>query len=331
MKAMEKISDILDFFEVEDYLELSGLFVCSCPIHDGDNQSAWNINIDRDSEHYGMWFCNTKFCHKQKGSDIISFVNMMLDKKRNKKHSFTEVLKFIEDFTKDVVETFTKSKQDNFNSIIEKNKRASFHTKFTRNDIRRRLKIPAKYYLSREPSFSAETLDRFDVGLCDDERSEMFNRVVFPIYDETNTYFVGCVGRTVCGDSIKWKVKKGFNKANYLYNYGYAVKESSDTIIIVEGQGDVMRLHEAGINNVVGLFGCHLSDSQEYLLQRTGALNIVIMTDNDNAGNDCRIDIRNKLKHFYNIYDIVPTKKDVGEMTVEEINRDIKPKLKGLI
>jgi DNA primase len=333
MKAMEKIFDIFDYFEIDNYFDTGELIVMNCPIHEGDNQSAWNVNINKSSEHYGLWFCNTKFCHKSKGHDIISFINLMLDKINNKKHNFVEVLKFIDDFTKDVNINFTKRTVDNFTEIIQKNKKISSHTKFTRNDIRKRLKIPANYYINRNPGFSAETLDKFDVGLCEDINSEMYNRVVFPVYDETNTYFVGCVGRTICENSIKWKNKKGFNKANYLYNYGNAIKEicNSNTLIVVEGQGDVMRLYESGIKNVVGLFGCHLSDSQEFLLQRTGALNIVIMTDNDSAGAECRIDIRSKLKDFYNIYEVIPTKKDIGEMTIKEIDKEIKPKLKGLI
>ena len=330
---MEKIFDILSYFDIENYFNAGDLIVMNCPIHEGDNQSAWNVNINRNSEHYGLWFCNTKFCHKQKGHDIISFINLMLDKTHNKKHNFVEVLKFIDDFTKDVNIDFAKRIVDNFTDIIQKNKTISYHTKFTRKDIRKRLKIPAKYYINRNPGFSEETLDQFDVGLCEDVKSEMFNRVVFPVYDETNTYFVGCVGRAISGDSIKWKNKKGFNKANYLYNYGNAIKEVANcsTLIIVEGQGDVMRLYESGVRNVVGLFGCHLSDSQEFLLQRTGALNIVIMTDNDSAGNECRIDIKNKLRDFYNIYEVIPPKKDIGEMTSKEIDREIKPKLKGLI
>ena len=99
----------------------------------------------------------------------------------------------------------------------------------------------------------------------------------------------------------------------------------------MEGQGDVLRLWESGIKNCVGIFGSHLSDSQEFLLQRTGAVNIVILTDNDDAGETCRSEIKDRLSNFFNIISLKPEKKDVGEMTVEEINEKIKPKLEGLI
>ena len=88
-----------------------------------------------------------------------------------------------------------------------------------------------------------------------------------------------------------------------MYNYGKAIKEigRSCTIILVEGQGDVIKLHMAGIKNAVGIFGSHLSDSQVFLLQKSGALNVVIMTDNDEAGVDAFNIMKKRLGKLYNI------------------------------
>ena len=55
-------------------------------------------------------------------------------------------------------------------------------------------------------------------------------------------------------------------------------------MILVEGQGDVWRMHEADYKNCVGIFGSSINDDQLLLLEQSGALNIVILTDFDTAG-----------------------------------------------
>jgi len=174
-------------------------------------------------------------------------------------------------------------------------------------------------------------LDFFDVGLCTKYQSQMYQRIVFPVYDEDDKYMVGCTGRTINNNPRKWINQKGFNKSNFLYNYGKAIEHisSSATIILVEGQGDVIRLWEAGIKNAVGIFGSKISDAQEFLIQKTGVANIVIMSDNDAAGEACRKDIQERLQYLFNIDHVILEKKDVGDMTVEEINKIIKPQIKG--
>jgi len=328
---MSQISDLLDYFEVYDYFTTDNMIIGRCPIHDGDNQQAFNINIDPSSEFYGAWFCNTKHCHEN-GNDIIALVGALLSTKSYKTFAFREVLRFCNEFTKNVELDFSSSvvKQDTLSSILEKNSKTQMKGKYTREQVRSRLTFPCKYYLDR--GFSEEALDYFDVGVSKDPSSEMYNRVVFPIYDENDEYMVGCVGRTICDSPRKWVNKKGFNKSSFFYNYGKAIKEipNSNTIILVEGQGDVMRLHMAEINNAVGMFGCSLSDSQVFLLQKSGALNVVVITDSDNAGNKAREEIHEKLKLSFNIYDVITSTNDIGDMSVEQIDTTIKPQLKGL-
>ena len=332
MKLMSKIFDIFDYFQICDYFTTDSMIISRCPIHDGDNTQAFNINIDPNSEYYGAWFCNTKHCHNQ-GNDIIALVGSLLSEKTNKQFSFREVLRFANDFTKNVNLDFSSSivKQDTLSSILEKNSKIKTKGRFTRKQVRDRLTIPCEYYLTR--GFSSEVLDYFDVGTCEDPKSAMYKRAVFPIYDENDEYMISCVGRTICGDQRKWINKKGFNKSSFLYNYGKAIKEigKSGTIILVEGQGDVIRLHEAQIKNSVGIFGSHLSDSQVFLLQKSGALNVVIMTDNDEAGNNCREEMKEKLRYSFNIFDVITPTNDIGDMSVAQINELIKPQMKGLV
>ena len=100
-------------------------------------------------------------------------------------------------------------------------------------------------------------------------------------------------------------------------------------LILVEGQGDVIRLWEAGIKNVVGMFGSKISDSQEFLIQKTGVSNIVIAADNDEAGKACTGDIIERLKYLFNISILKLSKNDIGDMSIDEINQFIKPQIEG--
>ncbi|MCW4040844.1 MAG: toprim domain-containing protein [Candidatus Bathyarchaeota archaeon] len=331
-KLMAKIDDLFDYFGI-DYYHADGRITSCCPVHHGDNYTAFNINIEEDNEeHYGRWFCNTKQCHLNKpGKDVLSLLWMLLEDKNNKEFNFPQVLKFAETFCRDVkvnVGNFTINKLDPIDKLLKHpRKKKSQEGRITRAMVRSRLRFPCQYYIER--GFTAAALDHFDVGLCVRPGSQMHNRVVFPVYDEDDKYMVGCVGRTVCGDNRKWINQKGFNKSNYLYNYGKALKhvEAKDAIILVEGQGDVIRLYEADIKNAVGIFGSKMSDSQEYLIQKTGVSTVVIITDNDEAGQMCAQDISERFKYLFNIRHIQTPTNDIGDMTVDQIHSVIQRQL----
>jgi 5S rRNA maturation endonuclease (ribonuclease M5) len=334
---MKKIFDLFEFFGITDYYESNNLLISSCPIHDGNNSTAFNINIDEyNEEHYGKWFCNTKGCHNDKpGKDILSLVWMLLEKKYKKEIAFPEVVKFCNKFCADVIiddSGINAIKNDVFDKLIKLQSRKILKensSKIRRDVVRSRLKFPATFYINR--GFSEEALNEFDVGLCTNPKSQMYQRIVFPVYDENDEFMVGCTGRTICDSPRKWINQKGFNKSNFLYNYGKAIEHirTAETIILVEGQGDVIRLWESGIRNAVGMFGSKISDSQEFLIQKTGVSNIVIMSDNDQAGDICSKDITERLKYLFNIYTINLPKNDIGDMSIDEINNTIKPQIQG--
>lgn len=336
---MKKIFEIFEFFGIDEYYESNNLIISKCPIHEGDNQTAFNINIDEYNEdHYGKWFCNTKSCHNEKpGKDILSLIWMLLEKKHNKSIKFPEVIKFCKNFCSDVnidESSINIQKNDPLDKILKlesKKINKSNTSKINRETVRKYLKFPAEFYIKR--GFSEDVLNLFDIGLCTNPKSQMYNRIVFPVYDEQDKFMIGCTGRTISNDPRKWINQKGFNKSNFLYNYGKAIDhiKRTETIILVEGQGDVIRLWEAGIYNAVGIFGSKVSDSQEFLIQKTGVANIVIMTDNDDAGHACAKDVEDRLQYLFNIQKVNIPAKDIGDMTIQEINSSIKPQIQGKI
>lgn len=334
---MKKIFELFEFFDISEYYESNNLLVSKCPIHDGDNLSAFNINIDdSNEEHFGKWFCNTKSCHENKpGKDILSLVWMLLEKKYDKEIKFPEVIKFCNQFCGNLkidessINLYKYDAIDRLLKLEAKKNRNTNESKISREMVRSRLIFPAQFYIDR--GYSASILDEFDIGLCMNPKSQMYKRVVFPVYDECDQFMIGSTGRTICNDSRKWINQKGFNKSNFLYNYGKAMEfiKSTNTIILVEGQGDVIRLWEAGIYNAVGMFGSKISDSQEFLIQKTGVSNIVIASDNDDAGSACKYDIIERFRYLFNILTIKLTKNDIGDMSTQEINDIIKPQIQG--
>ena len=101
-------------------------------------------------------------------------------------------------------------------------------------------------------------------------------------------------------------------------------------MFLVEGQGDVWRMYEAGVKNCVGLFGKDISETQKSLLIKSGVTDLVVLTDNDQAGREGRMKIQRELNRMFNlIYPPMP-KKDVGDTSVKKIQKHILSQVEGL-
>ena len=214
---------------------------------------------------------------------------------------------------------------DVFNRTIQR-----AESTITRDGLRSRISIPSSYYIRR--GYMPETLDEFDVGECLAENQPMSGRVVVPVYDEDYNY-VGCVGRAVKEHlQPKWLHSKGFSK-NVLYGLQIAKDHilKHNTAILVEGQGDVWRLHEAGLKMAVGIFGASINEDQLILLEQSGVLNLIILTDSDEAGNKAYQQIVKKCGRRFNYLRPEISSKDVGDMTIEQIKEELYPQLKGMI
>jgi 5S rRNA maturation endonuclease (ribonuclease M5) len=133
-------------------------------------------------------------------------------------------------------------------------------------------------------------------------------------------------------NACKWKNSPGFEAANFLYNLWFARQHIIDTntIIIVEGPGDVWRLEEAGIKNSVAIFGTELTTEQQILLESSWAMNIVVLTDNDIAGQEAAQGIKKKMSRTHRLYFPGLAADDVGELQVDQVTDYIKPILQQI-
>lgn len=354
----DHIDSLLDILDVQDVKHNGKMMVGCCPIHDGDNKSAFNLYPDGEN-YRGNWKCRTHNCDKVFKGSIIGFVRGVLsNRKHNWKNngdktvSFDDTIQFIEEFLGHNLDSLKISKSEiekkTFANVVKHivNNNDTNISRISRHSIRNSLVIPADYFISR--GFDNEILNKYDVGLCNKPEKEMFNRAVAPIYDLDHKFMVGCTGRSIfekcqnCGcfhnpedacpvaedrwKFCKWKHNYQFKSQNYLYNIWYAKKYilESTKVILVESPGNVWRLEENGIHNSVALFGSNLSDKQKVLLDGSGAMTIITIMDNDPAGKKAIESIRDKCKNTYNIINIEISKGDVAEMTKEEINQEIR-------
>lgn len=316
------------------------LIQCCCPLHGGDNPSAFTINVDPESEYLGVFACWSRECHLDHINTCIGLVRALLEIKHDRSVNFHEAVEHcielvgidpekLEEEAANLDFSNNPSKDEIYRRKREANKRKGV----TRDRVRSSLSMPAKYYLNR--GYSESVLNEFDVGVCDNPNKPMHDRVVVPVYDDDFENYVGCVGRVMHENynGRKWVNEKKFNTGVWLYGYWLSKPfvKSSKSVILVEGQGDVWRLWEAGIKNVVGIFGCTLTDAQARILETSGAMNIVLLTDSDEAGQKGRKSIRKKCERVFNIVEVELPTKDVGELTVKEIEENIKPKIKDYI
>jgi len=328
----DRIDELFNFLEI-DYTDNNEYYGFTCPIHEGaDNPQGCTMTVH--GEWKGAWKCWTRGCEKEHTHSIMGFVRAVLSERRGKNVTFPETVGFCKEFLK-ISDSEIKDRVSNMPSLLERyskqtNERESVTLKISRRQIRNSLSMPPSYYLDR--GYSEEVLNKFDVGNCNAQGKQMNGRIVAPVYDE-NYKYVGCVGRTPHenNNGYKWINSKYFHTGSHLYGYWLAKDKirKTKTIILVEGQGDVWRLHEAGIENCVGIFGSSLSDAQSRLIQTSGALTVVILTDNDEAGQKAKMSIREKCSTLFNIIEPEFSGDDMGDMTIEEIIKEIKPQLDG--
>ena len=352
--ACDKITDLFHYFNLE-YRENSKFYSMCCPIHKGDNPSALNIYHIGDS-YRGNWKCRTHQCEKIFKGSIIGFIRGIISQQKydwqeegDDIASFNEALEFIQKFVNiDAADLSVDPAVKDKNmfvanmSIVSKTSKNTSHQYPTRESVRNLLNIPSPYFLQR--GFSGEILDKYDVGDCTVVGKEMNNRAVVPIYDTTHQHMVGCSGRSVCDkcDSCgghhnadikcetgrtfsKWRHSKGFATQTSLYNLWYAKEcvQKTGSIIIVESPGNVWKLEMSGIHNAVAIYGSSMTDKQKMLLDISGAMNIYLLLDNDEAGYSGRKVIESKCHKTYNIYNIHIDTNDVADMSVEQIQEVI--------
>lgn len=328
----------------------------SCPIHGGDNMGAFNLYWNNDLP---IWKCYSHHCHDTFKDTPVGLIRGLLSRQKygweskgDNTVTFPETIHWLSDFLGKNLKAIEVSTTDKNKSVFAYNLKALRDRPepkgldLPRENVRDFLEVPSKYYLDR--GHSKAMLTKYDVGFCSDPTKLMYNRSVVPVYNDAGTKLVGCMGRSlhnycpfcknchregsVClpdeGRVQKWLNNKGFQSAYHLYNYWEAKKYilESHTAIIVEGASNVWRLEQEGIHNSVSIFGSSLSPQQKSKLDKSGAMTIIVLTDNDAAG---RIAVESITKMCSRQYKIVSPEfasndiDSLGSKEIKELFRSI--------
>lgn len=141
---------------------------------------------------------------------------------------------------------------------------------------------PAWPYLSLERGLTERTVREWELG---------WNgaRVMIPLNDPQGRT-VGFTGRALGDEKPKYKNTKNdliYRKGDHVFGLDKARPEivRCGTVVVVEGQLDVIRCWQEGLRNLVAVSGSSLTrDMIERLLRTTKARRIVLCFDGDKAG-----------------------------------------------
>ncbi|MBQ6852512.1 MAG: DNA primase [Oscillospiraceae bacterium] len=111
------------------------------------------------------------------------------------------------------------------------------------------------------------------------------NRLMFPIFDVRGNV-IGFGGRVLDDSKPKYLNSNEtliFNKRKNLFGLNFAKKTKQPNMILVEGNIDVVTLHQYGFDNAVASLGTSLTEEQVALLSRYTE-QVVLTYDGDEAG-----------------------------------------------
>lgn len=308
-KACEEIEKVLEWleFDFDTALFTDTEIRGCCPVHGGDNPSAFSIWKDK-----GYWQCFTQGCHGDKSKDIVDLVQKVMTRKLGREVSFIQAVKmlankvgievdglFIEDNLKELdgiktaIPTKIKEKQSNITPIpIELIDQKSAADRW----------FP-------KLGFSEETLNHFHVRYCNTKDKPMYMRSFAPILSDDRKFAIGFTGRInmdechlckkihhpnlLCPDDggpkpyVKWK-HYGFCASTVLYNSWdeecIDITRKTGKIFLCEGPKDVWWLHQHNIRNVVAFLGTAIHDWHIMKMASMGVTRVIMALDNDQGG-----------------------------------------------
>lgn len=153
--------------------------------------------------------------------------------------------------------------------------------------------------------FTEETIAAFDLGY-----DPLDDAAIIPIR-HVNGSLIGVIRRYLGSDvEFRYKYPAGFKRSQALFASWLVEKDTDDTAVLVEGSIDAIAVWQAGYMGLAQ-YGSSLSPQQVRVLLRLGIRHIVLMQDNDKAGNKAR---RNALGYRQHLR---------GEKMIEEYDASI--------
>jgi len=352
-RAKDRISEIFDALGL-DYRERVDYLQCACPIHQGDNQRAlyWAFNL-------GRFRCTTRQCHNDivtgPSSSVFGLVRGAMSVRTEKKWSFQKSVMFVAKvlgLEQTTLDEETEEEIEIGKIVRQHKKKQRLKIKDTGNllsDVVGQLRPDDVYYPER--GVSQDIIHRYHISWCDNKHKMFYNRAFFPVLDETGKIVMGWSARSRWKECkkcelyhdpdiecpqparqyMKWLHSPGFQSGHCLYNSWFAKHSIGKTgvAIVCESPGNCWAYEQAGIPNSVGTFGVDFKDHQTKLLQKMGAINLIFVLDNDEAGERARKTIEKQLEYYFRLIFYTPDNvNDVAELLPQEIKDRFMPLLK---
>lgn len=316
---------------------------CKCPFHlSKDNDFAYN-------GRFGYWRCYGR-CNESFRDSFQLIQQLYYPVKDSSKEewltSYRKTCKLLDDFMdgrdcSSVV--FQHEEQMNYTSdvkvetifqllskkYVEKN--SIFTPEYIRCNIRKWFKIAE---INRFDNKTIKAMKIFETTENLPKEMHFLSYFWFYMLYDDNNRLVGFQGRrknddgkNVIGDFEIPKMYnlKGFDKSKIIYNLNNCIKENNNSIVILEGPGDVSRIYELfGVHFAISLMGGELSPYQIYLLKKyyRPDTKITVMLDNDTPGRKYAKKVIKKLllagftnvryTHVFNVKDAGALKGETG-------------------
>ena len=271
---------ILDAFEGQELKRMGREFVTRCPWHD-DRKPSLSISPQK----------NFAYCHVcQHGVDSLGWL-------QDRGLTFTEAVESLARRYNVTVEM--EDAADNEKLIEERKQRAILYTKREKQEAAFSADLFANrdacLYL-KDRGITKATAQAWGMGLHSD-------RLMIPLRDSQGRT-VAFTGRALADQMPKYKNSPNdllFDKSKLVFGLDRAIPaiRKSREVVIVEGQFDVIKLHQEGIENVVACSGTALTmDQVEALVRRCGAETVTLCFDGDAAGEKAAMKALEKLQQL---------------------------------
>lgn len=313
----EKINEIRNSADIvniiSDYvpLKLKGKnYFGVCPFHDDHSPS---MSVSKERQMFKCFVCN-------KGGNVFTFV------KDYENISYIESVKKVAD--KIGIPLVIENVKKNESKFKLEYEIMEFATKIFQNNLNSKEGISAKNYLEKR-NITDEIIKDFRIGLSLNDNNYLYNvlnkkydlkkldelglvnvnginvydkfinRIMIPICNADGEV-IGYTGRIFNNeDTSKYINSKEtiiYKKGSVLFNYHNAKKYIRDEkcVILVEGNMDAIRMYSSGFRNVLALMGTAITKEQVEMLKKL-RVPIILMLDNDNAGELATVNIGNEL------------------------------------
>jgi DNA primase len=300
IQKVKEENDIVDIVSESVKLKRAGRnYSGLCPFH---HEKTPSFSVSTDKQIYKCFGCG-------EAGNVITFVM------KTKSLTFPEAIKFLADKANIDLE-IDKDKNNNQKNIFDKLYKLNVEAARYFFGCLQGDESAKKYLLNR--GITEGTIRRFGLGyslnrwdgvlkylmskgfteldiladglIIKSEKGSYYdrfrNRIIFPVFDYRGKV-IGFGGRVLDDSKPKYLNSPEtslFKKGTNLYGLNFTIKkDTSRTLIIVEGYMDCISLHQQGINNVVASLGTALTVNQAKLIKRY-ADKVIISYDADAAG-----------------------------------------------